>query len=86
MDWGGTSRLPPLPVLQVLTRVPGGAFDGANSMVRKCTDGHTVADVALRCLLLLVEEVLGGYAHVSQCEVPLLVALRLDLVLGGIAT
>src|SRR5262249_40162380 len=39
-----------------------------------------------RCLLLLVEEALGGYAHVSQCEAPLPVALRLDLLLGGIAT
>src|SRR5262249_34385669 len=35
-----------------------------------------------RCLLLLVEEALGGYAHVSQCEAPLPVALRLDLPLG----
>src|SRR5262249_39689185 len=35
-----------------------------------------------RCLLLLVEEALGGYAHVSQCEAPLPVALRLDLRLG----
>src|SRR5262245_21267418 len=39
-----------------------------------------------RCLLLLVDEALGGYAHVSQCEAPLPVALRLDLLLGGIAT
>src|SRR5262249_3963581 len=36
-----------------------------------------------RCLLVLIDEALGGYAHVSQCEAPLPVALRLDLLLGG---
>src|SRR5262249_57535841 len=38
-----------------------------------------------RCLLLLVEEALGGYAHVSQCAAPLPVALRLDLLLPALA-